>query len=260
MLPDFVYELGGGSLFLLILLVTAAVAAALHLLLHTPVLRRIGATISDLAPPVPTLCVTLFALSVTFLANSVWQDEQRARETVMEEARGVRIFNTYLTALTGPSAETLSRMQASYLEAVVAEWPHMAHTGGSAAAEVELSALYRAVIAGLAEGDFNRMLQQRLLGALDNISTARQMRLNLARDSVSAGQWTMVLMLAVLLLTVFSVIHGRTPRSRIAALGIASLAVTIALFVIISHDRPFIGHLAITPQMILDAAATGPRS
>ncbi len=94
----------------------------------------------------------------------------------------------------------------------------MAHTGGSAAAEVELSALYRAVIAGLAEGDFNRMLQQRLFGALDNISTARQMRLNLARDSVSAGQWTMVLMLAVLLLTVFSVIQPhatlahRSPR------------------------------------------------
>ncbi len=34
MLPDFVYELGGGSLFLLILLVTGAVAAALHMLFH----------------------------------------------------------------------------------------------------------------------------------------------------------------------------------------------------------------------------------
>ena len=37
-----------------------------------------------------------------------------------------------------------------------------------------------------------------------------------------------------------------------------SLAIAISLFVIIAHDRPFVGKLAITPDAIVTAARLQP--
>lgn len=256
--PDFVYDLSETAMFLLVLLVTGGVAGAVHLLFLSRPLRRISERTGDLSPAIQALCGTLFVLSVTFLANSVWQSEQRAREAVHAEARNIRVIRTYMSAMVGSSEESLMRIVGNYAKAVESEWSRMAVADGNARSETELSAIYSATILGLAQGEQNRLLQQRILAALDDLSAARQLRLGMARDVVSGGQWFLVTALAFLLIAVIAISHGCFPAARAVALGAISLAISIALFVILAHDRPFVGRLAITPGSILEAAAQGP--
>ncbi|MFN0191760.1 MAG: DUF4239 domain-containing protein [Aestuariivirga sp.] len=252
--PDFLYSWSQGGVFLFLLLVTGLIACAMHgILLAKPVKRAI-LSLAALSPVLQTLCGTLFVLSVTFLASTVWHTEDRAGETVNTEARSIRVIHTYLDQMTGPSQESLSRLIIGYAKATADEWDGMAQHGGSPAAEEALSDLYSAVVKGFSEGETNRLLQQRLLAALDTLSLARAQRLSMANDFVSSGQWFTVFSLGFLLLIVIAVCHAQSAPARAAALTFTCFAIALSVFVIIAHDRPFVGRLAIQPQPILDAA------
>lgn len=252
--PDFMYELPPAAIFFTILGATGLLAAGLHLALRLRPMRRLSENLADLSPVVMTLCGTLFVLSVTFLANSIWQMEDRARETINSEARSLRVIQTYMESMTGPSRDSFTRIIAGYGTAVAAEWPDMRGGTSPLDAEKDLKDIYTAVIHGFSEGDMNRLLQQRMVTALDQLSAARQQRLSMAQDVVSGGQWFLVSMLGLLLLVMMALGHGRFPLPRTVALAAISLAISIALFVIVSHDRPFVGYQALTPQAILAAA------
>lgn len=254
MLPDSVYSLPEPELFLLVLIVTGVVALAVHLLFLAH--RFSPPPLTDLSPVLQTLCGTLLVLSVTFMANTVWQTEARAREAVNAEARSIRLIRTYMKALTTPAHDGLLRLLADYGRAVAAEWPDMEVAGGSPEAEARLAEIYDAVIKGLSEGDQNKVLQQRVLSGLDAVAQAREIRITIAlNEAVSGGQWFSVGGMALLLFLVISICHARTARARAVALAVMSVAISLALYVILSHDRPFVGYLEISPDPIVEAAA-----
>ncbi len=252
--PDIVYELPPAGIFLTVLITTGLIAFILHKVLASPRLKSFNQRLTDLSPAVMTLCGTLFVLSVTFLANIVWTSEDRARETVNAEARSIRVMEDYMAAMTGPARDGLTKLIDDYARSVKAEWPQMSRTGGAAAAEQTLKDLYGAIIRGFAEGDQNRLMQQRLLVALDQLSTARQQRLSMAQDVVSGGQWFLVSVLGLLLLAVIALGHARHRLPRAVALAAMTTAISVALYVILAHDRPFVGYNAVSPQPILWAA------
>lgn len=251
--PDFIFTLNTAGIFVIVLIIVGAIAAGLHALFALEALQRWSKRVSDLSPVVMTLCGTLFVLSVTFLANSVWQMEDRARESIHGEARSIRVMRSYVDAMTGPSRDGFNRLLLDYGAAVAKEWPSLRDPDARREAEQVLSGIYKAVIAGLSEGEQNRVLQQRLIVALDALSVARQQRLSMAQDVVSAGQWFLVTALGLLVLVAVAVGHGRFPAARRVALALLAVAISIAIFVIIAHDRPFIGDMAVSPQPILRA-------
>ncbi len=255
--PDFIYELPPAGIFLTVLAVMGIIAVVFSKIVSLRRLKHFNGQLVDLSPVIMTLCGTMFVLSVTFLANMVWTTEDRARETVNAEARSIRVMEDYMAAMTGPARDGLTRLIADYASAVAAEWPGMQVTGGASGAEQSLRDLYGAVIRGFAEGEQNRLMQQRLLVALDQLSAARQQRLSMAQDVVSAGQWFLVSALGVLLLAIIAIGHGRFGLPRHVALTAITLAVSIALFVIIAHDRPFVGYNAVGPYPILNASGLG---
>lgn len=256
--PDFIYALPHGGMFLVILAVVGSVALALHLLVARWPLKGISQRLPELSPAIITLCGTLFGLSVTFLANSVWTTEDRARQMVNTEARDIRVIKVYMDQLTGPTQDGFTHLITAYANAVAGEWSAMTDATARAPAEQELRSLYAAVISGFAEGEQNRMIQQRLLAALDSLSIARQQRLSMAQDVVSAGQWLLVSGLGLLLLVMVALGHARFPLPRSVALAAMTAAITLALFVIVVHDRPFLGYSALSPQPILRAAGIAP--
>ena len=252
--PDFIYGLPHVGMFLVILAVVGGIALGLHLLVERWPVKDVRQRLSELSPVTMTLSGTLFALSVTFLANSVWTTEDRARQMVNTEARDIRVMKYYMDSLTGPTQDGLTRLIEGYGNAVATEWDAMTDPAARAPAEAELRNLYAAVIKGLAEGEQNRLLQQRLLAALDSLSIARQQRLSMAQDVVSAGQWLLLSGLGLLLLTMVALGHARFPMPRAVALAAMTAAITLALFVSLVHDRPFVGYSALTPQPSLRAA------
>lgn len=250
---DFIFAIHPAGIFLVVIAAVSTVAVAFHMLFNIAAFHRYAERAADLSPTVMTLCGTMFFLSVTFLANSVWNMADRARESVYGEARSVRVIRTYVEAMTGGSQDSFARLIQAYGSATAAEWPNMRDPAARREAEEALSNLYKAVIAGFSEGEQNRLLQQRLIIALDTLSSARQQRISMAQDILSAGQWFLVITLGLLLLFVVAMGHGRFPAARNAALTAISLAISIALFVIITNDRPFVGYYSVSPQPILRA-------
>src|SRR5438445_78502 len=172
--PDFIYGFSERGMFIVILCVTGAVAAAIHFIFRWPWLTRTAPYLADLSPVLQTLCGTLFVLSVTFLANAVSYTEDKARSTVNEEARNIRIIRSYMDSMSGPAHDGMLKLLTDYADAVATSWPTMADEGATPQVETRLSAIYRAALSGFSEGDINRTIQGRLLSALDSLSQARQ--------------------------------------------------------------------------------------
>lgn len=252
--PDFIYAWPAAGMFLGIFAMVSMTALVLHVLFFAPPLALLSKRLADLSPVLMTLCGTLFVLNVTFLANSVWQIENDARETVNAEARSLKVIRTYMDAMTGPSRDGFARIIGGYAQAVATEWPMMTSSAHRAAAESQLRDIYAGTIEGFSAGDQNRTLQSRILAALDQLSNARQQRLSMAQEVVSGGQWFTVTTLGFLLMVVIAICHGRFPLARGVALSAVTVAITVSLFVILAHDRPFVGFNSISPQPIVNAA------
>ncbi len=256
--PDFVYELSPPLLFLLVLASVAAVALLIQAAIRLPFIAKAAPQLAQITPAVSTIAGAIFGLSMTFLANSVWNTEDSAHNAVNSEARAIRVMELYMDSLTAPAYDGMSKLIADYGRAVAAEWDSMSEDDYGTPAEVALRTIYRAVISGLAEGDQNRLLQQRLLTSLDELSTARQERLSIAENYVSISQWTLVVGLGIVLLFVVTLNHIATPVARRVAVGAVVMSISIMLYVIVLHDRPFIGYAAVTPEPILKATGAAP--
>jgi len=253
---DFIFDLPAAGIFATVFATVAVIALLLHLFLCLPRVAKRAARLSDVSPTMITVCGALFGLSVTFLANSVWNTEDQAREAVSGEARAIRVMEVYLDATQEPPHTDLYRMLAEYGQGVAQEWNSMANgaSGTGAQAEQSLRDIYSAVIRDVSHGDQDRLLQQRLLVELDALSIARQQRLSIAQDVVSFPQWVLVMGLGLLLMIMVAINHAPFPLARSVALAAVTLAVSFMLFVIVQHDRPFRGDTALRPDSILNAA------
>ena len=253
-MPDFIFDLPALGIFLTVFATVSVVAILLHLLFClTPMAKQAG-RFGEVSPAIVTVCGALFGLSVTFLANSVWNTEDKAREAVSAEARAIRVMEVYLDATQEPPHTDLYRLLATYGQGVAEEWHSMADGGPGIVAETSLRSIYASVIRDVSRSDQDRVLQQRLLVELDALSTARQQRLSIAQDVVSFPQWVLVAGLGLLLLMAVAVNHAPFPFARRLALAGVTFAVSFMLFVIVQHDRPFRGNTALTPDAVLKAS------
>jgi hypothetical protein len=121
-----------------------------------------------------------------------------------------------------------------------------------------LQNIYTAIISWPTEEYGDKVQQSRLLAEYDNLSTARQERLSIAQDRVSGGQWALVEGLIVTLLVVVAMSHADFRIAARVLLGAIATAASLLLFVIIMHDRPFVGYGALGPEPILTALGASP--
>lgn len=256
--PDFIYELTPPLLFLVVVAAVGAVALAIQLVIRLPRVAKAAPQLAQMSTAVSTIAGAIFGLSMTFLANSVWSTEDSAHAAVNAEARAVRVMDLYMDSLTAPAYDGMAKLIENYGKAVANEWDAMSVDDYGTPAEVALRTIYGAVIKGLAEGDQNRLLQQRLLTSLDELSAARQERLSIAENYVSISQWTLVTGLGTVLLIVVTLSHAAFPLARRVAVTAVVMAISIMLYVILLHDRPFIGYAAVTPDPILKATGAEP--
>ena len=245
-------------IFITVLVTVAAVALLVESLVAPLMAGKRRDALSRINTGVLSVSGALFGLSMTFLANSVWTTRDEARESVNAEARAIRVMDIYLESLTVSSRDGFTRLLTDYGKAVKEEWDDMAEEGAGSPAELALRSIYAVVVRGFAEGDQNRMLQQRLLGALDSMSIARQQRLSIAQNYVSITQWILVTGLGMVLLFVVTASHANALLARRVAVIAITNPISIKLFVILLNDRPFIGYDAQSPQPILQAIAELP--
>lgn len=245
------YFLSFPPLFLALTAMTGLVSALLWWLPRLPGAAKPMRWGTGMSPAVQSICGTLFVLATTFLSSSVWTTEDKAYEAVAIEARQVRQLRTLAHLFPEPRRSELVNLVSEYAEQSAAEWPNMTDKGGSRAAEQVLTALYGATV-GLAEAE--TLLSREIMQALNAVGEARERRLDIARNTVNEDQWTVMLILALILALSVTFAHVEDDKGRAVALGLVAIMVSTALLLMIMHDRPFIGYDALGPEAILAAA------
>lgn len=245
------YHLPPIGLFLVLNLFIGGAAAGLWWLPRASITFPLVRAGRELSPVLQAICGTLFVLATTFLASSVWAVEDNAYGAVAMEAREVRLLRTLAQLLPEPRRSQVVNLVTDYAEQSAAEWPQMADTGGSGEAEQVLAALYSTSVS-LAPNE--QMLSQEIMTALKAVGEARERRLDIARNNLSADQWATMLILALIMAVAVTLVHAGSDGGRAIALGLVSAIVSTALFLLIVHDRPFIGWDALGPQSVIAAA------
>lgn len=247
--PEFIYDWPEAGMFLFLLAGAFAISGIIDIALRLAGRRSELSALRDLSPVIQTICGTLFVLAVSFLASGVWQTEDRAKDFVNAEARSLRTLKVLAAPLPDAVETELSTALKAYASNVEAEWEAMELEGGSPDAEAALDRL-------LMLASSNQANTGLILSELEAVSKARQGRLNIAQEFVSAGKWSVVLSLSALLLVVVGLCHAHAAHARLIAMGLVSIAAALSLFVILAHDRPFQGVYGIRPAEIT-AAVTG---
>jgi hypothetical protein len=245
------YSLPLIALFLTLNVMTGIAAWLLWWLPTMPQAFPLVRASKEVSPVLQTICGTLFVLATTFLSSNVWTTEDKAYEAIAIEAREVRQLRTLSHLFAEPRRSELTNLVSEYATQSAAEWPHMEELGGSREAEQVLSALYGATIS-LAPSE--QMLAGEFMRALNAVGEARERRLDIARNNVNSDQWAVMLILALIMAIAVTVVHAEYAKGRAIALGLVSVMVSTALFLLIAHDRPFIGWEALGPLPVLQAA------
>ncbi len=98
---------------------------------------------------------------------------------------------------------------------------------------------------------------------IDQIADARAARLQremIARGGVSTAQWLAMILIALGAMTMIAVAHNHENGLQITTLTVYAVGVSSAFFVLLAHDRPFVGYLAVEPIPIEQAVGRIERS
>jgi hypothetical protein len=207
-----------------------------------------------------TVTSAMFALMMAFTAAGIWNDTLQARNAVQREAQALE---NVLALATGFPDEVTKRIRddiGNYSRLVAErDWPAMGHKlnldnpafVGTDRILVDLIDH----VAAEAEKGSPPPVAMPALNQLFEARSARLTRLTLADSGVSSAQWIamIVLFAGALMLTV--IVHNHNLAGQIAAMHIYALASAAAFFVVLAHDRPFSGDVAIQPTPILQLYA-----
>jgi hypothetical protein len=207
----------------------------------------------------------IFALMVAFSAAGIWNDAIQARAAVQREANAIENVNALASHYPAELREEVNTAMLRYGRRVIEnDWPAMQHRAGvnetlyqrgngPIVQLIDQIAAARAVSPTLPFADL-------LVGQLMDLRSARLQREVIARGGVTEAQWVALITIAIAAMFVIAIAHNHAFGLQTAAIGVYVLGVSAALFVILAHDRPFVGHSAVKPLPIQQAIERMERS
>jgi hypothetical protein len=259
-LLDFLESLPLLKLFLLTIICGLALGALVLVGVRGTVrLLRIGRT-----RPLPirdaliSSLSAMFALMVAFSAAGIWSDAIQARGAVQREANSIENIVAIASSFPDEFRDEVHGEILRYGRRVVErDWPAMRRR-----TEVNETLFERsnsplvALITRTSEesvGGRSLPLSKTLIDQLVDLRAARLQREMIARGGVSPAQWLAMLLIALGAMTMIAVAHNHEIGLQITTLSVYAVGVSSAFFVILAHDRPFVGYLGVGPIPIVQA-------
>jgi hypothetical protein len=209
--------------------------------------RRSSMAISPgLLPPIGVL----FGLLIAFTAAQVWNDTERANVAVATEAGALRSVVVLSAVLPDEAKIRLRALVREYIEYTIDnEWPMMAQ--GSLTLKISPPALNRALQFTLsleANTPGQQTTQRQLATYLEQALDARRQRILVSRAEVNGVKWASLTFLAVCLLLATALVHCENRYTSAVAIALSCAAIATTMLLILSHDRPFAGVVAVKPE------------
>jgi hypothetical protein len=207
-------------------------------------------------PELVTVTSVLFALMLSFSAAGVWNDWQQAQGAVRREALALENVIGLANGLPPERGQKLKERVLAYTKAAADhEWPAMARRADTddpifKALDGVLASLTVELSREIAQGDTSPITPM-LLPQIFEARSARLARLNMAHSSISEAQWFALVALIVSVQVSVALIYNNSQRIQVPAVNLVSLAGAAAFYVLLAHDRPFIGAITVSPKPLL---------
>jgi len=200
----------------------------------------------------------MFALMVAFSAAGIWSDAIQARGAVQREANSIENIVAIASSFPDEFREVVQREILRYARrAVQRDWPAMRRRAevNETLFERSNSPLVALITRASEENGSGRSLplSKALIDQLIDLRAARLQREMIARGGVSPAQWVAMLLIALGAMTMIAVAHNHEIGLQVTTLSVYAVAVSSAFFVILAHDRPFVGHFGVQPVPIEQA-------
>ena len=195
----------------------------------------------------------IFGLLVGFVGAQVWSEFDRARLTLHREASAVRAVVLLAQALPDePRARLRSLMHRHVEDAVQHEWPAMATQHATLSViPAPLNEALTLVLA-LPDGSTGQQTAQReILTALETALDARRQRIIISQSRVDGVKWAGLLLQALCTLVAIAFVHVDNRGTAGIALALFATGIALSLVLILAHDRPFTGSVAVSPEVLL---------
>jgi len=197
----------------------------------------------------------IFALMMAFSAAGIWSDTLQAQTAVQRESNALENIVALAGSLPPDLAEKVRESVHEYSNKVVErDWPAMARKIDLNDPVYEIS---DQVLVDLLSGislEHERVANLPTLAPLMNqiieARSARLARITLANAGVTGAQWIAMFMLALAALLAVAVCNNHHFGMQAASMNLYALAATAAFFVLLAHDRPFVGSISVSPAPI----------
>jgi hypothetical protein len=193
---------------------------------------------------------------IAFVAADVWQNDERGRVAVEQEATAVSDAIRVTKHLAPEPAAKIKKLIQDYVESAMAdEWPRMAQSLYSDETEMALENLMVAAVRLEAHAaDFAESIAgQELRKYTTRIELARDSRLRVSETRIRTPKWVAVWILLFVSACVLAELHLHHRRALLIAMSLFSLGFGVTIFLISAYDRPFTGRTIIEPLALQNA-------
>jgi hypothetical protein len=232
---------------------TSLVGAVIHYVTCWLAAGRHGESFKAISSGVLSPIGIIFGLFMAFTAAQVWNDTERATAAIDTEAGALRSIIVLSAEFPGTAQNELRLLVRNYIEyTATTEWPLMAQ--GSATLNISPPALNQALRYTLslpATTPGQQTAQSQLAAALEVALEARRERILISRSGVNGVKWVCLTILAVCLVFALGLVQCGDRLGSAVAIGLLSVALATTILLILSHDRPFTGEIALTPEPLL---------
>jgi len=210
----------------------------------------------DPVAPFFTAITVLFALFAAMLASDIWGRHKDANTAQVAEASAIRSISETASLMPKKNGEALLQLVDQYVNAVTQrEWPAM-YAGDARQREAalpEMKTLEANALSFLALNTQPKVIETRLINAIDALRTARLQRLTLAFDGISYAKWRALLAFGLLSLLSVGAVHMRRPRAMGIALFLTVTGILLTLAILTNNQSPYSGTNPVKPHMLQDA-------
>src|SRR5262249_37274439 len=230
-------------------ILTGAIYAAVMGLAADGRERSFKAVSPGLLPPLGIM----FALLVAFTASQVWNEDDLAQTAVNHEASALKTIVVLSESFSGDTEERLRDLIRDHImDTATNEWTLLRQ--GSVTLSITPPALTDALrfaltLAPNTEGQ--KTAQREIVTAIENALDARRQRILISQSQVNLVKWSGLLLQAVCALVAIAMVHIDNRLAAAITMTLFATGVAASVLIILAHDRPFIGEVAVGPAPLL---------
>ncbi len=202
----------------------------------------------------------IFGLFVAFVAVQVWNDSDHAVAAVSREASALRDATLLAAGLPEEQQARLRGLLREYVQhAATVEWPEMARQAASLrTAPPALASALQFVAAIAPQGAGQQTAQREIVSSLRTALDARRERIILSHSAVNTVKWLCLYLQAACELFMIGLVHSDNRLAACIAMGLFATGVAASVLLIAAHDRPFTGHISVSPEPLLQIMPDAP--